>query len=372
MNQVSGSRVRSADLLALAVAIDPGVTARTLELWRNKGLLPHPERTGQDGARPVWTYPAEAATQLSALLELRKSTKELHILSAALWFEGFPVPTSRSRSAILTYLRGMREEIETELAKLGAPEPDACDVSTARWQAIEAVARRLAGKRGKNALRVSRPSLDERTRAYALVIGLGLGEAGVTDRLTSDAPAFERTTGLDRGRRFRPAGTEPWISGPPEEGLARFLEFGSLPRLLSALETATDEALEAARASARMVVDGIALFSQLADAFAGYSNATGMAAVGVLRGDPTIRILSIAFIVSLTQDPVMRSNLGAIDTALATSVLPVAAKLQALAALPSGERATKLPGIDALPWPQRRALERAVESFQPDSGHTAE
>ena len=71
----TSSRLTTAQLLAVATELDPSVTARRLEFWRNQGLLPHPERTGQDGTRPIWTYPPQAENELRALLRLREATK---------------------------------------------------------------------------------------------------------------------------------------------------------------------------------------------------------------------------------------------------------------------------------------------------------
>ena len=80
----SGDRLGTADLLAVAQGIEPGTSERTLEFWRHRDLLPHAERTGQQGTRPVWTYPSDAADQLRALLRLRRATKDPDLLRAAL------------------------------------------------------------------------------------------------------------------------------------------------------------------------------------------------------------------------------------------------------------------------------------------------
>lgn len=361
MSLLSGRRIDSAALLKAATTVDATITARTLELWRHKGLLPHAERTGQSGTQPVWTYPAEVAEQLQALLRLRVTSKDLNVLCAALWFDGYAVDTSRARSAMLSYLRRMFEDIEKTFAKLRKPSDEP---SEARWAAIEELARRFAGKRGKDTLRLSRQSLDDRTRAFALIIGLGLDLPEASERLQSDAPVLERAMGVDKGRHYRPYGVEPWISGPPEEGLARFHEVGSLPHLILVMESATDAELDGARATTRTVLDGVALFSQMADAFAGHSNASGMVVMALLRDDPVLRVMMIAFVVSVRRTPTLSGNLDALSTALTESVLPPASKLQALAALSAEERAAKLPRFSELSWPEQRALTRAIEIFE--------
>lgn len=364
MSLPSGRRIDSAALLEAATAVDATITARTLELWRHKGLLPHAERTGQSGTQPVWTYPAEVAEQLQALLRLRATSKDPNVLCAALWFDGYAVDTARARSAVLSYLRRMFEDIEKTFAKLRKPGDDP---SEARWAAIEELARRFAGKRGKDTLRLSRQSVDDRTRAFALIFGLGLDLPEASERLQSDAPVLERAMGVDKGRHYRPYGAEPWISGPPEEGLARFREVGSLPHLISVMESATDAELDEARATTRTVLDGVALFSQIADAFAGHSNASGMAVMALLRDDPVLRVMMIAFVVSVRRTPTLSSNLDALSTALTESVLPPASRLQALAAMPTEERVAKLPRFGELPWPEQRALTRAIGIFERDA-----
>jgi hypothetical protein len=46
--------------------------ARKLETWRSEGLLPKPQRQGQDGLRPRWISPPGTDHQLLRLLELRR------------------------------------------------------------------------------------------------------------------------------------------------------------------------------------------------------------------------------------------------------------------------------------------------------------
>lgn len=103
LGESTSGRLTTAGLLA--TASDPAITARTLEYWRNQGLLPKAERTGQDGKRPQWTYPPQAADQLRALLRLRAKTRDPDILRAALWFEGYPMDLDRVRASMGAVLR---------------------------------------------------------------------------------------------------------------------------------------------------------------------------------------------------------------------------------------------------------------------------
>ena len=113
----TSDRLQTTQLLALAGETDSLVTERTLEFWRHQGLLPHPERSGQDGKRPVWTYPPETVDQLRALLHLRQQAKDPNVLRAALWYDGYAIETTRVRSSISAYLRQLRDICEKELAK---------------------------------------------------------------------------------------------------------------------------------------------------------------------------------------------------------------------------------------------------------------
>ena len=137
-----------------AVAAEHGVTARSLELWRSRGLLPAPTR--QPKGRAVWLYPPGSERQLKRLVHWRSKTRSLSLVAIALWIEGFPIETERIRTA----LRRITDQLASELDLNG-------DVSAF----IDRQARKLAGARGKNSLpRVVKMKRDERVRACAYLL----------------------------------------------------------------------------------------------------------------------------------------------------------------------------------------------------------
>ena len=363
MSESSGStsvRLTTADLLAMSGPAG-AVTSRTLEFWRNQALLPAAERTGQDGTRPVWTYPAAAAEQLRALIRLRASSKDPNVLRAALWFEGYPVPTARVRESTLTWLRRMQEKLELELSKRYDINGDPAGQ---RWQAIQEIARELAGKRQHGLPRMSRQTLADRTDAIAVMFGLLLGEQAAVERIDTDSAATERFLGVDRGRRFRPNGAEPWMSGPPSDALEFISSHGSLAALITLVETVTDTELENARSACHTLLDGVAAFSRIADALAGRDNASGMAAVPLLADDPHLGLLMPGFFLSIIRSPELANNLTDITNAITTDVTPVDTLMRELAALSEEERSARLAALDKMPFPQQLPIRRLLADYQ--------
>src|SRR5262249_14762097 len=151
-------------------------------------------------------------------------------------------------------------------------------------QAIAEVAEEFASRRSNGIPRFGRQSLKDRAQAFEALFHIGLGPEFPPAQIDDGtAAAVERVMGIDQGRRYRPDGVEPWLTGPPSEGIMGLQQLGSLPRLIEALESATDPELEQAGIFARTVLTGISAFSQIADAFAGYRNASGFAAIEGLK-----------------------------------------------------------------------------------------
>lgn len=351
--------------MALAGELDPSVTERTLEHWRHQGLLPHPERSGQDGKKPVWTYPAITADQLRALLHWRQQTKDPDVLRAALWYDGYLVETTRVRESIRAHLAGLLITFEKELTKR---QPGAADDPDARWRAIQAVAAILARKRGKGFPRLSRQALGERTAAIALTLGLLLNDETAMRRLEADAPAVERLIGVDRGRRFRPGAAGPWLDGPPETGLASFAQTGSLSRLVAVTEGATDQELEVARDLARTLLGGVSAFSRIADAMVGRDNASGMAGMRMLDGDPHAAVVIVPLVLSLLTSPELAQNLQDVLTAIRRSVQPLEQQAKELAAMSEDARTERLKNLLDLPFTEQVQIKRLIGEFSQDGG----
>lgn len=350
----SGSRLTTADLLVMAHEHEPAVTERTLEHWRHQELLPHAERTGQEGARPVWTYPAEAADQLRALLRLRVTTKDPHLLRAALWFEGYPLTAARVQSSMISALRKVRDEVEKELAKRAGSAPAA----DARTTAIADIARDLAGRRKTPIPRLAQQSRAERAQAFEMILRLGFGDVVPPGEFSATANDVERLMGIHRARRYRPNGIKPWLTGPADESFAVFQQVASLPNMITTLESATPDELERARAATRGLLVGIVAFSQMADAYAGDHNASGLAALVALKDQPLILLMLIVWMIFALRSETLAENLTMVSEAL-TNVHAARAEAQALAALPAAEREARL---ESLPWPQQRKLIRLIEA----------
>jgi hypothetical protein len=369
MDELNGStdgRLSTSQLLALAQAAEPGVTERMLELWRHQDLLPKAERTGQDGTRPVWTYPAEAVDQLQALLRLRAATKDPNLLRSALWFGGYGVSMARARQSMIAVLEKLQADIEKELARRAAAK--GLDHEEGRSQALADVARDVASRRKTSLPRFGRQRQDARARGLEALFRLGIGEESALDQLDDDtAVAVERVMGVDQGRRYRPRGVQPWLTGHPGEGMIAFQQFGSLPRLIEALESGDDQEFEQARPFARTILTGIAAFSQIADAFAGYRNASGFAAVVTLKEEPLISVMATAFVVSAMRLPEMATNIQTVNATLVDTILPAEARARNLAAVPEDEREAR---ISNLPWAEQRRIRRLIAAFEQQERHT--
>lgn len=358
----TSERIQTAQLLALAGEVDASVTERTLEFWRHQGLLPRPRRSGQNGKTPVWTYAPEAASQLHALLRLRAQTRDPDVLRVALWYEGYLIETARVRSSISAYLRQLRDNFETELAKRLSTTDD----PEARWQALRAMADLTARKRGKGFPRLSRQALSDRTTAIAVTLGMVLGDERAMEHLEAAAPAVERLVGVDRGRRFRPAGADPWLHGPAGEGLAGFAEMGSLPRLVAMVDAAPDQELELARDLGRALLGGLSAFSRIADSMVGRDNASGLGGIRILDGDTHAALVIVPLVLSILNSGELAQNLVQVLTGIESNVRPLERLARELAALSKEERAERLKKLTELPFADHMRLNRLLFEFSGD------
>jgi len=362
-NGSTSDDLETAQLIALASKIGSPVTERTLEFWRHQGLLPHPERTGHRGKRPVWTYRPETADQLRALLDLRRHIRDPNVLRAALWYDGYQIETARVRISMSKYLQQLRDDFERELDK----QKETGDDPAARWLAIQAVARVLAGRRTKELPRLNRQALSQRSSGIALSLGLLFGNEEAMRHLEADAPAVERLIGLDRGRRFRPSGVEPWLVAPPEEGLASFAQVGSIERLITVVIDATDQELQVARNLARTFLGGITAFSRIADAIEGRDNASGMAGIRVFENDPHASLIVVPLFLSILSSSELAQNLGQVIEALQKNVLPVELRARELAAMSEEERNGQLQNLTHLPFMEQIRIKRLLDEFSDKS-----
>jgi hypothetical protein len=361
----TSERLTTAQLLAVATELDPTITTRRLEFWRNQRLLPHPERTGQDGTRPVWTYPPQAVDQLRALLRLREATKDPEVLRVALWFEGYDVPTAQARAAMINYIHRLRESVDRELGR--HTPSDNTDHDQGRWAGIEQVAQVLARRRKGTLPRRGRQPQPQRERAVTVAIGLVLNEPRASDLLDeASALDVEKLLGLTPGRSLRVGEAGPWLSGPAVTGLADFAKFGSLAALTKAVESADDMQLEAARANARLLMLGLSFAVRLADAFTGNPNATGMTALLELAQVPDICIWITALLASLGQSPDHAESIAEVLQAI-SNLQSMEDQVRAIAAMPEEDRAALLKNLPNLPYRQQAGIRRVVHEFQSPS-----
>ena len=357
----STKRMTAAELLTLGEG--SGITARTLEYWRQEDLLPKAERTGQNGKRPEWTYPAEAADQLATLLRLRKKTKQPDVLRVALWLEGFPVDAARVQASVAADLTRLLEVMTKEVAKRRR-RSDGSEVST--WEALEQIARRWARKRGSKAPpRYGRQKLEDRERAMTLAFGLVLGVDGVAERIKEDAHRIERMIGIDRGRNPR-GGLPALLHGPAGDALAGFADLCSLPALIHAVENTAADEFSTSRVMARVFLNGLVTFARITDAVAVSENAIGLAAIETLHDDPNTGVWLVALIVAVKPSRVLNENLQALTTALAESVLPVDQHARELAGLPAEDLNQHLPNLENLPFIKQVGIKRLIDKYRDD------
>jgi hypothetical protein len=234
----------------------------------------------------------------------------------------------------------------------------------ARTAAIDKIARKLAAVRGGGLPRHSRQPLDERARAMALMIRLFLDEPVEQTTFEADAAAVEHLMGVDRGRKFRVAGAEPWLSGTPSEGLVGFRRVGTVTALIEAVESATDNEFEAARQMARTVMQGIVFFSRMADAQAGRPNAAGMAGMEASVNDPTSAIWLPSLFVSIARLPDHQASVAEIFGAITESTVPMINSVRELVLASKEAETTIQANIQKLPFKDQGQVKRVIAAFR--------
>jgi hypothetical protein len=286
-----------------------------LETFRTQGLIPRPRRVGNRGRRPEWRYPPGTDRQLIALLRWRKHTKDADLLKVLLWMDGFAISAAEIRDVLAHQLREITEAIDREISaqarKLGLDPGNA----TARDQAIDAIAQTMAAKRGTTSIpRRTRVSADDRAHAIALMIRLfGLGEtiAGTP----AEASAIERVIGIaPNGRRNAIAETGPWLTGPAED-LFDASSITGLPRLLSAIMSASDAELAAARQTVIALFRHLPLMVRMIAALSGEDNYTGLATMNEIGQRPESVFYIVPMVVAM-QRAGWTESLDAVTSAL--------------------------------------------------------
>jgi MerR HTH family regulatory protein len=200
------------------LANELGVNKRRLEEWRARGLIPRPALAGYEGKRPVWVYPARAAKQLRAIVRLRKNTRDLDAIRAALWAQGYPVPTEAVRSSLLTVIDRFEQAMVRDLARFtpeGMTVTDLQHDPDALRAALVAYADELARRRSRSPLtRKVRMSAAERQRGMFYMLAPFFDQP----RDEADAILAERLYGISRGRSGTARGA---LELPPSEHFPR-------------------------------------------------------------------------------------------------------------------------------------------------------
>jgi hypothetical protein len=228
-------------LIALAAEHGYKVSARSLELWRYRGLLPRGE---QPTGRAAWLYPPVSKGQLLRLLHWREKTRSLDLILIALWIEGFQIDIADARASLHAFVNAVERDIARDLDGAG-------DVSTA----IDVLARKLAGKRGKAALpRIARMTADERTRACAYALAFAFNAEEEIARRKDDAVLLERMLGFRSGR----AGGLAMVM-PLDEDTLRIAGLRPPGQLRAVLDSAADEEFEFVRRFLHVIVVWIPL-----------------------------------------------------------------------------------------------------------------
>jgi hypothetical protein len=234
--------VDSASLIALAAQDGHRVTARSLEQWRYRGLLP---RGKQPSGRAAWLYPPVSRNQLLRLLHWRAKTRSLDLILLALWVEGFNIDIADGRASLRAFVDAWERELTRELDGAG-------DVSAA----IDALARKFAGKRGAAALpRVARMTAEERVRACAYALAFAFNAEEEIERRKDDAPLLERMLGFRHGRG---GGLSSVV--PLDEDTLRLAGLRPPGELRTILDSATDDEFEFVRRLLHVIVVWIPLF----------------------------------------------------------------------------------------------------------------
>lgn len=176
-------------LQAAARASGTPVTARQLELWRYRGLLPRPTR--HKGGRALWLYPPGTREQLLRLLHWRDRAPSLDLVRVGLWLDGFAIDVEGVRASLVSFVDAWTSMLERE-----EPPGKRDQVAT-----VDALARRLASMRSRAPLpHLVRMTLVERTRAYGYMVAVMFNATEEIERRRDDAVLLERILGLRSGR----------------------------------------------------------------------------------------------------------------------------------------------------------------------------
>jgi hypothetical protein len=311
----SSAEPDSAALLRAAARTGDVVSERLLETFRAQGLIPRPYRAGNRGRAPIWRYPHGTERQLIALLRWRQHSKDPDLLKVLLWLDGFPIPNSAVREALLrglrTVTRVIEQEIDQRARRLGLDPAD----GNARSRAINELAHTAAAKRGTTPVpRHSRVRASDRAYAVSLVIRLfGLGER--IEPTAEDTALVERVLGMaPNGRRRSIDSIGPWLTGPAED-LFSAAEITAIPNLAAAVVNASEAELSTARQIVITLFRHLPLMVRMTGAMFGDENYIGLAGLSQLDQHPEAVIYLVPMVIGMLKAG-WAENLEAVTSAL--------------------------------------------------------
>lgn len=249
------------------------VTPSAVQSWVKHGLIPRVRYVRPSFGVRTAVGIRSIGDQLIALCQLRydhiiRSHAELAV---ALWAEGWHVDEGVVRKALRRYL--------VPFAELG----DAVRRDEFAYRAAQRENLPPSWRHGNTV-----------TTAMALetLAAVISGARHANDSDLSDLAYLENVSGLDRARRDRIEGIDPWLPTGPGVGLAQGAEGIAAPRLLAAVDNATSNELISARESARRLDEYFrAVIPMMAMGFGG--EFAGFGSLTAAIGDPRLRIMLV-------------------------------------------------------------------------------
>jgi hypothetical protein len=277
--------------------------------------MPHPQRRGQAGLRPVWLSPPKSETQLLAILELHRHTRSPAALRVLLWLAGYDVDPAVVRRSLTEVVERAHRDALRAVARVGAAAPEAAS-DDGLAAALAEASKRFAAIRGGQLLPRLPSARGHRQPAIRAILhvfllgtppentlgsgldverALGTMPRAVHDRLTA------ATIGVDPGEGL------PWHDGMPLD-LGKLAEVASLPALARAAGQATDADLEKARQVTRPLLQGLRTFAAVTGRLES-GNFLGLALWRSKSRDPNHleELLTLALLLSMLQSDLRRN-----------------------------------------------------------------
>ncbi len=298
-SMASAERVDTAALRRAASEAGLLISDRLLETLRWQRLVPRPVRAGHRGRSPIWAYPAEAVPQLLTLLRWRQYTKDPDTLRLLLWVDGYAIPTSDVRAALVAWLERalstLDREIHVHAKRHGLNLDHDEDLDEVVWQ----VSRLFANKRGSISLpRQGRVPAAERAHAMNILIRRFLLDVPTDGDTEQEAQTVEKVLGMIPGRTRTIEGSGPWLTGPAAP-LLDAAEFIALPRLHEAVRSAADGELEMARETVRATFQFLPFMVRVIGVLTGDDNHIGLAGLRDADQKPEVLFYLIPIIVAM-------------------------------------------------------------------------